>query len=207
MPKYAINPVTGTFDQVADALALPQTSQGHYALLSSAYYGGSGTTTEIVTEDTDVYQDLNFTVDGSGLYDHRIANMKSATAAGHTGAGTAVDPIVFDLEGLTVSSSCSFQAVFRFDPDEDGGRLDSRLCFTKNSVSGDSPPTEFFVEATSAAMESGADIDYAQSPVIKFIINEDITTHATGDAGSFRFQVRSDVAGTVTLDNLTLFIL
>jgi hypothetical protein len=203
---------TGTtkFSTVSDmSTAIGTRLQGHYALLSSFYFNGSATESRIEVADIGVWQDVIFSVHFSevgtgGVFDYRPNAMTTAQAAGHTGTGADGDPIVFLLEGLSLSSSCSLRAVMDFNPDEDEGRLDSRLLFSRHT--GTIPTSDFPIEASSVAMESGASIDYANSPDIQFFIGDTIDTEGAGDAGKIRFQIKSDVAGTVSVKELALFI-
>lgn len=195
--------------------------QGHYGLLTNFYFtGGLATNTVIAVEDTDTWLDVNLDVhtgtglatlsgetvssNALGMFDYRPEPMKLANAIGHSGAGTQADPIIMLLEGMDLTSSANFRAAMTFTPDEDGGRLDSRLCFTRHS--GAIPAGEFSIEASSVAMESGADIEYANTPNIQFFVGDTIDTNGVGDAGKVRFQIRSDVAGTLSMREMALFI-
>ena len=144
--------------------------QGYYGLLSNFYFtGGLSTATVISTEEVGQWLDVNLTVDPQGLFDQRTTNMSQANVLGHTGAGTQADPIIFLLEGLETSSTANVRASFSFDPDADGGRLDTRLCFNRHS--GATPSEDFHIEGSSIPMESGAEEDYAASPSIQFFLN------------------------------------
>jgi hypothetical protein len=179
--------------------------QGHYALLTNFYFtGGQATDTIIAVADVDTWLNVNITVDALGTFDQRPDVMQTAQSSGHTGAGTQADPIKMLLEGLTLHSSASFRAVMTFVPDEDGGRLDSRLCFTRHT--GTTPSEDFAIEASSVAMESGADTEYSNTPDIQFFVGDTIDTNGAGDAGTVRFQIRSDVAGTLSMREMALFI-
>ena len=178
--------------------------QGHYGLLSGFYFSGSATNTVIAVEDVDTWLNVNLTIDPLGTFDYRPTPMQTAQAIGHTGAGTQADPIVMLLEGMSLTASANFRGAMTFTPDEDGGRLDSRLCFTRHS--GTTPSEEFAIEASSVAMESGADIEYANTPNIQFFIGDTIDTNGPGDAGRVRFQIKSDVAGTLSMREMALFI-
>tara|TARA_R110002012_G_scaffold25464_4_gene84338 strand:+ start:11062 stop:11778 length:717 start_codon:yes stop_codon:yes gene_type:complete len=201
---------TTKFSTVGDMSSAVGTQlQGHYALLTSFYFGGSATDSRIETADIGVWKDVEFTpffaeVGSGGVFDYRPEDMSSAQASGHTGTGSAGDPIVFLLEGLSLKSSCSLRAVMDFNPDEDEGRLDSRLLFNRHT--GANPSTDFGIEASSIAMESGANIEYANSPNIQFFIGDTVDTNGSGDAGKVRFQIRSDVAGTISIKEIALFI-
>lgn len=178
--------------------------QGHYGLLSGFYFGGSATNTVIAVEDVDTWLDINLTIDALGTFDQRPAPLVSAQAIGHAGTGTQADPIIMLLEGMTMTGSANFRGAMTFTPDEDGGRLDSRLLFNRHS--GTSPSEDFAIEASSVAMESGADIEYANTPNIQFFIGDTIDTNGVGDAGRVRFQIKSDVAGTLSMREIALFI-
>jgi len=179
-------------------------TQGHYALLSSSYFGGSSTQFNIPVEGVDIWTDIELNVDSSGLFDFRPDEMKNAQSVGHLGTGASGDPICFKLEGLTQQGHCSLRAVMRFDPDEDSGRLDNRLLFKRHS--GTTPSEDFFIEESAIAMESGANEEYANTPNIQFFIGDTIDTNGPGDAGTVQFQIKSDVAGTVYVDEIALFI-
>ncbi len=179
--------------------------QGYYGLLSNFYFtGGIATPTTIATEDVGQWLDVNLTVDPQGLFDERVTAMKDANASGHIGAGTQADPIVFLLEGLETSSHANVRASLSFNPDEDGGRLDSRLCFNRHT--GSTPSEDFHIEGSSIAMESGAEEDYSGAPSVQFFIGDTIDTNGVGDAGKARFQIRSDVAGVLSMNEIALFI-
>jgi hypothetical protein len=178
--------------------------QGYYALLSDYYFDGAATERIITVAEVDTWLDIELTVHPSGTSDFRPSDMKNAIATGHTGTGASGDPIIFDLEGLTVSSSCNFRASLSFIPDEDGGRLDSRMYVERHSAA--VPSDDFFLDATGLAMESGADESYANYVNIQFFIGDTINTNGPGDAGKIRFQVKSDVAGTLYTNEIALFI-
>lgn len=179
--------------------------QGYYGLLSNFYFtGGLATTTNISTEEAGQWLDVNLTVDPLGLFDQRPSDMKAANATGHTGIGTQEDPITFLLEGLQLSSTANIRASLSFDPDEDNGRLDTRICFNRHT--GTNPSDDFYIEGSSMALESGADEIYSGAPTLQFFIGDTIDTEAPGDAGKVRFQVRSDVAGTLSMNEIALFI-
>ena len=55
-------------------------------------------------------------------------------------------------------------------------------------------------------MESGADESYANNVNIQFFVGDTIDTNAPGDAGKIKFQVKSDVTGTVFMNEMALFI-
>ena len=178
--------------------------QGYYALLSSYYFGGVGTQMTIAVEDTDTWLDIEMDIDPSGLSDFRPTDMQSAVAVGHTGDGSNGDPIIFNLEGLGTSASANFRASLSFDPDEDGGKLDSRMYVERHSAA--VPSEDFFLEATGVAMESGAGEDYANYVNIQFFVGDTINTNGPGDAGKIRFQIKSSVAGVLSTNEIALFI-
>ena len=68
------------------------------------------------------------------------------------------------------------------------------------------PSDDFFLDATGLAMESGADESYANYVNIQFFIGDTINTNGPGDAGKIRFQIKSDVAGTLSTNEIALFI-
>jgi hypothetical protein len=189
-----------------------QNAQGYYGLLSGVYFGdATGTSSEIVIEDVDVWQDVVMTIQApvggqhaGGVADERVTTMKEANAVGHSGTGTAGDPIVFLLEGLQESSYCTLRASLTFEPDEDGGRLDSRVFLERHSAA--LPSEDFSINAAGLAMESGADEEYPHLVSVQFFIGDTINTNAAGDAGKIRFQIKSDVAGTVSMNEMALFI-
>ena len=179
-----------------------QNTQGYYGLLTDFYFSGTGTSVEITTADVDIWQDVVMTVDSLGVADERVSAMKDAQASGHSGTGAVGDPIVFLLEGLQASSACSLRTSLDFTPDEDGGRLDSRIYLERHAGAG----ADFTIEAAGLALESGADEAYPNLVNIQFFIGDTIDTNAPGDAGKIRFQIKSDVAGTVNMKEMALFI-
>ena len=190
-------------ERSADEVQLDLT-QGHYGLLSNYYFaGGVATDTVIAAADVDQWVDVNFTIDPEGLYDRRTTAMLDAQPAGHTGAGTGADPILFELEGLTTQSSVIVNASLSFNPDVDESQLECRLNFFRNSSS--SLPN-FFVSDIAANMDQGAQEDYVAEPLLTFFCGDTISTVAPGDAGTFCFQVRSSSEGTLSLRALTLYI-
>ena len=178
--------------------------QGYYSLLSGFYFGGVATEKIISTAEANTWLDVDLTVDALGTFDYRTSDMKAAQAVGHSGTGASGSPIVFLLEGLTETSTASVRAAMSFDPDEDGGRFESKLLFTRHS--GTSPSTDFAIEASGLAVESGADVDYSYTPNTQFFIGDTIDTNGVGDAGTVRLQVKTDVAGTLSMREICLFI-
>lgn len=185
---------------------LKEDFQGYIALLSPVYFGGSATTFDIPLEDVNTFLDLQLDVyEPGGEFDYRVTSMKDANAEGYLGTGAAGDPLIFLLEGLEITSTANVRVSLSFDPDDDGGRLESRLLFNRHSgipLSG----TDFSIEASSIAMESGADEDYSYTPNIQFFVGDTIDTNGPGDAGKVRFQIRTDVPGTVTVNEIAMFI-
>ena len=88
--------------------------------------------------------------------------------------------------------------------DEDGGRLDSRLFLERHSAA--LPAEDFPINAAGLAMESGADEEYPHLVNVQFFVGDTINTNAPGDAGKIRFQIKSDVAGTILMNEIALFI-
>lgn len=181
-----------------------QNTQGYYGLLSPFYFGGSGTSVEIPVEQVGIWQDVVMTVDAGGNADERVSAMKDANTVGHSGDGSVGNPIVFLLEGLQESSSCSLRTSLTFEPAEDDGRLDSRLYFERHS--GATPSDDFTIEAAGLTMDSGADEGYPNLVNVQFFIGDTINTNGAGDAGKVKFQIKSDVAGTVFMNEMALFI-
>ena len=179
-------------------------TQGYYGMLSGFYFDGTATETTIDATQVNQFIDVNLTTDSSGLFDNRPLGMKEAQANGHTGAGTTGDPIIFDLEGLDMRGFVNFRASMSFVPAEDEGRLESRLLFNRHS--GTTPSTDFAIEEVSLSMQNGADIDYVSEPMLSFFIGDTIDTNAVGDAGKCRFQIKSNVEGTLKLRALTWYI-
>jgi len=181
-----------------------QNTQGYYGLLSAFYFGGIGTEATITAEQVDVWQDVVMTVHPSGVADERVSPMKTAQAIGHSGDGSVGDPIVFLLEGLQESSSCSLRTSLDFTPDEDEGRLDARLYFDRHSAA--VPSDDFQINASGLTMDAGANEDYPHIVNVQFFVGDTIDTNAAGDAGKVKFQIKSDVAGTVSMKEMALFI-
>jgi len=180
-------------------------TQGYYSLLSNFYFtGGVATTKEIASEDTGQWIDVELTIDTQGKFDNRPMDMKTAQPVGHLGSGAQGDPICFKLEGLTTKSSASLRTSLTFDPDVDGGRFDSRLLFKRHT--GATPSQDFSIESNSLNITSGASLDYSFTPNIQFFIGDTIDTNGVGDAGTVQVQIRTDVAGTVSMRELALFI-
>ena len=179
-------------------------TQGYYGLLSGFYFDGSATSTVVGIDDINNWVDVELTTDSNGLFDNRPKAMKDAVSLGHEGNGSAGSPIVFSLEGLDIRSFANFRASLSFEPDEDEGQLESRLLFNRHS--GTTPSSDFSIEEVSLSMQSGADKDYISEPMLSFFIGDTIDTNGAGDAGKCRFQIKTNVAGTLKLRALTWYI-
>ena len=112
-------------------------SQGYIGILSPFYFGGDATSTEIVIDEVDTWMDVIMTIHSNGVSDQRPEDMKNAQAVGYEGTGVLGDPIVFLLEGLVEKSFATLRSSLGFIPDEDGGRLDSRLFLERHTGAGD----------------------------------------------------------------------
>ena len=178
--------------------------QGYYGMLSPFYFGGDATDTVIDTDDVNQWVDVQLSVDASGLFDNRPTSMQDAQAIGHEGDGSDGNPIIFKLEGLDLHSSANFRASMSFDPEEDEGQLESRLLFNRHT--GTSPSDDFPIEEVSLSMQNGADVDYVSEPMLSFFVGDTIDTNGAGDAGKCRFQIKSNVQGTLKLRALTWYI-
>tara|TARA_R110002072_G_scaffold2859_1_gene22306 strand:+ start:1808 stop:2509 length:702 start_codon:yes stop_codon:yes gene_type:complete len=186
--------------------------QGYIGLLSGVYFGdANGTPDELVIADVDVWQDVIMTIQApvggqhaGGISDQRVTVMQDANAVGYEGTGADSDPIKFLLEGLVENSSATLRTSLTFVPDEDGGRLDSRLFLERHSAA--TPSEDFAINAAGLAMESGADESYPHLVNVQFFIGDTINTNGVGDAGKIRFQIKSDVTGTIYMNEMALFI-
>lgn len=179
-------------------------TQGYYGLLSGFYFGGSATQTVIGENDVDQWIDVELVIDPSGLFDNRPTIMKESFPSGHSGNGSSSDPIILSLEGLDMKAFANFRASMSFNPDEDGGQLESRLLFNRHS--GTTPSGDFEIAEVTLSMQSGAQVDYLAEPILSFFVGDTIDTNGIGDAGRCRFQIRSDVEGTLDLRALTWYI-
>jgi len=178
-------------------------SQGYLGLLSSFYFGGVATDTIIGEDDVDNFVDVELIVDANGVFDNRPTDMKE-DASGYEGTGVAGDPYIFSLEGLDTTSFATFRVSMDFTPEEDEGQLESRILFDRHT--GTSPSEQFSIEEVSLSMQQGADIPYTAEPLLSFFIGDSIDTNAAGDAGKVRFQIKSDVEGTLRVRALTLYV-
>ena len=201
---------SGSIDEVEELIKT--NIQGYLGLLSGVYFGDTyGTAQEIVIEDVDVWQDVVMTIQApitgvhaGGTSDERVADMKAANVQGYEGDGSVGNPIKFLLEGMVVQSAATLRTSLTFVPDEDGGRLDSRIFLERHS--GASPSEDFPINAAGLAMESGADEFYPHLVDLQFFIGDTINTNGPGDAGKLRFQIKSDVTGTIYMNEMALFI-
>ena len=201
---------TGSISEVEEIIKT--NIQGYVGLLSGVYFGdATGTASEILIDEVDVWKDVIMTVQepvlgahSGGVSDQRVRDMKDANAVGYEGDGSLGNPIKFLLEGLVQQSSATLRAALSFVPNEDGGRLDSRLYFERHSAA--QPSEDFPINAAGLAMESGADEAYPHYVNIEFFVGDTINTNGVGDAGKVRFQVKSDVTGTIYMDEMALFI-
>ena len=201
---------SGSIDEVEELIKT--NIQGYLGLLSGVYFGdANGTAQTITIDDVDVWQEVVMTIQApvlgqhaGGTSDERVADMKTANAQGYIGTGAVGDPIKFLLEGLVQQSAATLRTSLTFVPDEDGGRLDSRIFLERHS--GASPSEDFPINAAGLAMESGADEEYPHLVNVQFFIGDTINTNGVGDAGKVRFQIKSDVAGTVLMNEMAIFI-
>ena len=176
--------------------------QGYIGLLSAFYFDGEATSSEIVIDQVDEWQDVIMTIHPLGVSDERVEDMKLAQPTGYAGTGAVGDPLIFLLEGLIESSFATLRTSLGFTPDEDGGRLDSRIFFNRHNGAG----ADFSIDGQSLTMESGADEEYSHLVSVEFFVGDTIDTNAPGDAGKVRFQIKSDVTGTVLMREIALFI-
>jgi len=179
-------------------------TQGYYGLLTDFYFDGNATDTIISVSEVDTWLDVLIDTNANGIFDRRPLAMKEADATGITGDGTSGSPIVFSLEGLDTNSFLNFRASLAFEPDEDEGQLESRLLFNRHT--GTTPSEDFAIEEVSLSMFNGANVDYLSEPMLSFFVGDTIDTNGVGDAGKCRFQIKSNVAGTLKLRALTWYI-
>jgi len=186
---------------IGNATAL---TQGYYGLLSGFYFSGTATETVIDSSNVNTFVDVALDVDANGTFDKRPQAMKDAFPQAIEGDGSDGNPIIFSLEGLDINAFANFRASLAFEPDEDEGQLESRLLFNRHS--GTSPSVDFAIEEVSLSMQNGADKDYVSEPLLTFFVGDTIDTNGTGDAGKCRFQIKSNVQGTLKLRALTWYI-
>ena len=178
--------------------------QGYYGILTDFYFDGDATETVLPVESVDTWIDVLIDVNANGTFDRRPVEMQEADAVGITGDGTSGNPIVFSLEGLDTNAFLNFRASVAFEPDEDEGQLESRLLFNRHS--GTTPSNDFAIEEVSLSMFNGANVDYLSEPMLSFFVGDTIDTNGVGDAGKCKFQIKSNVAGTLKLRALTWYI-
>lgn len=197
--QFISTPVTNIIDGATAR------TQGYYGLLTNFYFdGGVPTETSIDETNVNTWIDINFDIDAQGTFDNRPLPMQEAKAIGHTGTGTTLDPIIFQLDGLTQHSSANFRASMSFEPEIDEGQLETRLLFNRHS--GTTPSTDFSIEEVSLTMSQGADIEYAAEPLLTFFVGDTIDTNGVDDAGKCRFQIKSSVEGLIRLRALTWYV-
>jgi|9_EtaG_2_1085328.scaffolds.fasta_scaffold00484_23 hypothetical protein len=173
---------------------------GYFGLLTDFYNGGSTTDTVIQSNDVNEWVDVNFvTTTNNGLFDYRPETMVNAVADPYDDATG-----LFSLEGLTIRSFGTFRASFTYLPLVDEGEIDVRLCFQRHS--GTTPDTDFYIEQNTMIMNKGTNIEYPAEPTLTFFIGDTIDTNGVGDAGKCKFQIRSNVAGTVKMRALTWYL-
>jgi hypothetical protein len=178
--------------------AWTETEAGHqgYLNIATAYMAaGAATDTVVAVADVDTWVDVAFTVDAT--VDKRPGSMIAAQA-------TAYDETnkVLTLEGLTSGASASVSPSFSFDPDEDDGEISIRLLFAHHSGV---TPTSSSVESVVATMAQGADEDYVFQPQLSFPVSDDIDTNGAADSGTVKLQVKSTVAGTVSMREINYY--
>jgi len=193
------------FDDVSYYRNNSKTVQGYYGLLSNFYFVGETPTETIIDEDNvSTWVDANLTIDPLGLFDYRLDDMKSASSIGHTGAGTSGDPIIFNLEGLTIHAHANFRASMSFEPEVDESQVETRLLFNRHT--GTTPSGDFPIEEVSLTMTQGAGIEYASEPMLSFFVGDTIDTNGPGDAGKCRFQIKASSEGILRMRALTWYI-
>ena len=197
-----LNSIINLNGYATEEWVIENTSQGYLGILSPFYFDGEATSSEIVIGEVDTWMDLVMTIDPLGVSDFRVQDMKTAQAQGYEGTGALGSPIKFLLEGLVEKSFATLRASLSFVPDEDGGRLDSRLFLERHTGAG----PDFTINAAGLAMESGADELYPHLISTQFFVGDTIDTNGVGDAGKVRFQIKSDVTGTVSMNEMALFI-
>ena len=96
------------------------------------------------------------------------------------------------------------RASYDFIPDEDEGRIESRCYFTRHD--GAVPDVDFQINAQGLNMDSGADVAYPSLTSVQFFVGDTIDTNGPDDAGTVKFQIKSDVTGTIIMKEIVLFI-
>ena len=191
-----------TLDQ---AKAEAKKVSGYLGLLSSYYFGGSGTITTIEAADVNTWVDVLLTVDAAGTFDYRPQSMVDQDAAGFSGTGAVGDPYLFSLAGLDQEAFGKMRVTGLFTPDIDESQLDVRLLFTPNTSGAFG---QFAIAEQAASMTQGAGQDYFVEPTITFFVGdtiEDIGTAGAPDAGQFQLQIRSSVEGDFNLRGMTAY--
>ena len=178
---------------------------GYLGLLSSYYFGGSGTVTTVDAADVNQWVDVELVVDAAGTFDKRPQSMIDQDATGFAGTGAAGDPYLFSLAGLDQEAFGKMRVTGLFVPDIDESQLDVRLLFTPNSSGAFG---QFSIAEQAASMTQGAGQSYFVEPTITFFVGntiEDIGAAGSPDAGSFQLQIRSSVEGEFTLRGMTAY--
>ena len=187
--------------------------QGHLSLLTGVYFDGSSTNLDIQEANQDVWLDVPLELHANGTFDHRPLGMRELQPAGclvgddtlsNDVNGNAIKAKVFLLEGLTQNSVGMFRATMSFDPDEDGGQLEGRILFSRHSLA--TPNTDFDIATAILEVTQGADTIYPVEPLITFFIGDTIDTQGVGDAGRFRFQIKSTVPGDLEVKAFSFYI-
>lgn len=199
--------LSGPSGAVDAATILPEAKKvsGYLGLLSSYYFGGSGTTTTITDADVNTWVDVLLTVDAAGTFDKRPQAMVDQDATGFTGTGGAGDPYLFSLAGLDQEAFGKMRVTGLFTPDIDESQLDVRLLFTPNTSGAFG---QFGIAEQAATMTQGAVQEYFVEPTITFFVGntiEDIGTAGSPDAGYFQLQIRSSVEGSFNLRGMTAY--
>lgn len=192
---------------VTPGTILPEAKKvsGYIGLLSSYYFGGSGTVTTIADTDVNQWVDVLLTVDPAGTFDYRPQEMVDQDATGFSGTGVAGDPHLFSLAGLDQEAFGKMRVTGLFTPDIDESQLDVRLLFTPNSSGAFG---QFAIAEQAASMTQGAVQEYFVEPTITFFVGntiEDIGTAGAPDAGTFQLQIRSSVEGEFNLRGMTAY--
>lgn len=192
---------------VTPGTILPEAKKvsGYLGLLSSYYFGGSGSVTTIADTDVNQWVDVLLTVDPAGTFDYRPQEMVDQDATGFSGTGAAGDPYLFSLAGLDQEAFGKMRVTGLFTPDIDESQLDVRLLFTPNTSGAFG---QFGIAEQAASMTQGAVQDYFVEPTITFFVGntiEDIGTAGSPDAGQFQLQIRSSVEGEFNLRGMTAY--
>ena len=111
--------------------------------------------------------------------------------------------LTFDLLGLETTAFQTFEGAFGFIPDADEGQVEARLLFQRRS--GSVPSTDFDKTTLAGTMTQGASTEYLMQPILTFFVGDTVNT-VGGEAGTFRFQVKSTVQGTLKMRQLTAYI-